>query len=138
MANKFQKSVLERKKIEDELRLKEHLAPAVQEQAALTESQPPAAPEQPIAEEIAVQPPAPAQTGELPPAPNQPKPPKPQEKGADIDLSAFLMPQNQRKAKNKCFYLDDDVINAIKTQSAKRKITESKLVNDILKSVLGL
>jgi len=149
MANKFQKSVLERKKIEAELRLKEQ--PHIEQAHEQTEQ-----PEimqvkqeitaQPIAEEIITT--EVIETAEKEEPQTEVKEKKQAkvnenkintvDKDDDIDLSAFLIPQNLRKAKNKSFYLDDDVISAIKIQSTKRKITESKLVNDILKSVLGV
>lgn len=53
-------------------------------------------------------------------------------------LQNFIIQDEGRKAKNKTFYLDDDVIKAIKQAAAAKKVTESKLVNDIFKQLLGL
>lgn len=53
-----------------------------------------------------------------------------------FDLSSIIK-KDERRAKNKTFYLDEDVIDAITKTAKKQKIAESKLVNDILKHVLG-
>lgn len=53
-------------------------------------------------------------------------------------LADLLTPTPQRSAKNKTFYLDAQVIDAIKTVAKKQKITESRLVNDLLRKVLGV
>lgn len=55
-----------------------------------------------------------------------------------VDLSAWISTPPQRAAKNKTFYLDTDVISEIKRQAKKQGTTESKLINDILKNILGL
>lgn len=55
-----------------------------------------------------------------------------------VDLSAFIIRDNERSAKNKTFYLDAAVIHAIKAAAAAQKVTDSKLVNDILKKILGV
>ncbi len=55
-----------------------------------------------------------------------------------VDLSAFIIRDNERSAKNKTFYLDAAVIDAIKAAAAAQKVTDSKLVNDILKKILGV
>lgn len=54
------------------------------------------------------------------------------------DIGEYLRRDNQRLAKNKTFYLDSDVIEAIKTTAKSQNVTDSKLVNDILRRVLGL
>lgn len=56
----------------------------------------------------------------------------------DNYLSAFLDKKQRRTAKNKTFYLDEAVIYAIKKNAEKEMVTESKLVNDILRKVLIL
>lgn len=52
------------------------------------------------------------------------------------DLEAYIVRENGRKAKNKTFYLDETVIQAIRKSAATQHVTESKLVNDILKKIL--
>lgn len=54
------------------------------------------------------------------------------------DIGLYLRPETQRIAKNKTFYLDADVIETIKTTARVQRVTDSKLVNDILRKVLGL
>lgn len=54
------------------------------------------------------------------------------------DINEYLRRDNQRFAKNKTFYLDNDVIEAIKNTAKAQQVTDSKLVNDILRRVLGL
>lgn len=54
------------------------------------------------------------------------------------DISEYIRISPTRLAKNKTFYLDSDVINAIKVTAQKQSVTDSKLVNDILRKVLGL
>lgn len=51
-------------------------------------------------------------------------------------LEAYIVRENRRKAKNKTFYLDETVIQAIQKSASTQHITESKLVNDILKKIL--
>jgi hypothetical protein len=41
-------------------------------------------------------------------------------------------------AKNKTFYLDTAVVNEVKRISREQQVTESRLVNDILRNVFGL
>lgn len=41
-----------------------------------------------------------------------------------------------RAAKNKTFYLDEDVIEALRDAAKEQKVTDSKLVNAILRTVL--
>ena len=56
-----------------------------------------------------------------------------------LDLSDLFDREAERKAKNKTFYLDvsgGSVIQAIKKTASDYHVTESKLVNDILKKIL--
>lgn len=55
-----------------------------------------------------------------------------------LNLDAYIVQEEERVAKNKTFYLDQAVIDAVKTAAKRRKITDSKLVNDILRKVLSL
>ena len=59
-----------------------------------------------------------------------------EEETAAFSLERFLIPEQGRQAKNKTFYLDAAVIDAIKSAATANRIAESKLVNDILKKVL--
>lgn len=52
------------------------------------------------------------------------------------NLDQYIEKTQTRKAKNKTFYLDIAVLEALKKASENQKIAESKLVNDILKKVL--
>lgn len=61
--------------------------------------------------------------------------PTPQ-KADDAPWQAYINKSNQRMAKNKTFYLDIDVIDAIKSAAKGQHIPESKLVNDILTHIL--
>lgn len=54
------------------------------------------------------------------------------------DIGDYLRRDTQRIAKNKTFYLDADVIEAVKSTAKAQGVTDSKLVNDILRRVLGL
>lgn len=54
------------------------------------------------------------------------------------DISEYLRREPQRVAKNKTFYLDHDLIETIKSFARLQGVTDSKLVNDILRQVLGL
>lgn len=54
------------------------------------------------------------------------------------DIGEYLRRDTQRLAKNKTFYLDADVIETVKSTAKAQKVTDSKLVNDILRRVLGL
>lgn len=118
MANKFQKSVLER--LEEEKKRQK-----TQTSSSPKEELPPVA--------AVEQEPAPDPVAALDPASVETKP------AADIpDISAFLRFEPQRSAKNKTFYLDTQVIEAIKSTAKRQKVTDSKLVNDILRRVLGV
>lgn len=55
-----------------------------------------------------------------------------------FELKAYIDPNSQRNAKNKTFYLDAAVIEAVHRAAAAQKTTDSKLVNGILKKVLGI
>lgn len=57
-------------------------------------------------------------------------------KADTVDLGQYLRHEPQRLAKNKTFYLDDDVIEAIKRNARVQGVTDSKLVNGILSNVL--
>lgn len=59
-------------------------------------------------------------------------------KDTELTLDTFLLPEISRNAKNKTFYLDESVINALHKNAIERKTTDSKLVNDILKKILGV
>lgn len=54
------------------------------------------------------------------------------------DLSDFINKTPQRVAKNKTFYLDESVINALSVAAKEQNTTDSRLCNDILKTVLGV
>lgn len=135
MANKFTKSVLERQAKEaKDAKLHAHSAETS-----------PSEPEPHIAETFI--PPAidpePKNSTIIQPPPKTPEnnAPRKQSKtivSGQVDLSAFIIRDNERSAKNKTFYLDAAVIDAIKTAAAAQKVTDSKLVNDILKKILGV
>lgn len=65
-------------------------------------------------------------------------PVQPDQDFSAADISRYIRREPQRMAKNKTFYLDGDVIDAIKKTARTQKITDSKLVNDILRQVLGI
>ena len=112
MANKFTKSVLERQAKERRLQPQEHPAAPT----PLTETSPKPA----------------AQT------PTKPEKTLPLEDSPFPDLAGLISHSEGRKAKNKTFYLDTSVIEAIHKAAVSQKVTESKLVNDILKKILGV
>lgn len=118
MANKFTKSVLERQ-------AKEMKAQTAQPVQAI---QPPPAliQEEKQAEEAVVVKQTPA------------KKPAASKAGSTPDLTEFIIRDSSRTAKNKTFYLDTAVIDAIHHAAAAQKITDSKLVNDIMKKILGV
>lgn len=149
MANKFTKSVLERQAKE----MRQHPARAakpagegetpVQEAPAAPAAQeiPQAAPaaipaEQPETATApatkAAEPPA-AQPAPRARAARQPRPAAP-----PVDLTEFIVRDEGRMAKNKTFYLDAAVIDALHRAAVAQKVTDSKLVNDILRKILGL
>uniref|UniRef100_UPI003AB51CDC hypothetical protein n=3 Tax=Oscillospiraceae TaxID=216572 RepID=UPI003AB51CDC len=66
-------------------------------------------------------------------AARQPRPAAP-----PVDLTEFIVRDEGRMAKNKTFYLDAAVIDALHRAAVAQKVTDSKLVNDILRKILGL
>lgn len=69
----------------------------------------------------------------------QPLPVSNQERRPDCsapDLSAFLAKRGERSARNKSFYLDAAVLDALKRTANAQNVTESSLVNSILKRLL--
>lgn len=119
MQNKFTKGILERQ--EREYKNKKTL-PTVQE---------PAPPDIQEPEEKALPVQIPAET----PPPTSNPAALPDKDPQDI-LSAYIVRDSGRKAKNKTFYLDGAVIQAIRRAASAQHIPESKLVNDILKKIL--
>jgi hypothetical protein len=118
MANKFQKSVLERLEAEESRRKsaeKLNAAPLPEEHIAPQETE--GTPES--TEMIA---PLPV-TVKLPEAPI---------------IGDYISHDTHRVAKNKTFYLDTAVVDAVKRISREQQVTESRLVNDILRGVFGL
>lgn len=109
MPNKFTKGILERQ--EREYKQQRTNPPEREETPLFVEPSPPAQKPQPV-------------------QPREPEAPFPN------DLEAYIIRDNGRKAKNKTFYLDGAVIQAIKRAAATQRVTESKLVNDILKKIL--
>jgi hypothetical protein len=112
MANKFQKSVQERLEAEEKRRkatASPEITPLEEKSSANSESEVSA----PLQEESTV------------PA-------------ASPDIRVYLTHEPQRVAKNKTFYLDAAVIEAVKRISREQQVTESRLVNDILRRVLEL
>lgn len=133
MANKFTKSVLERQAKEaKDARLHSKTAPT-----APAEPQPLAAaePNRNTQPEKKTPSSIPAPT---PPAPATTKRSSRAAASGQVDLSAFIIRNTERTAKNKTFYLDAAVIDAIKAAATAQKVTDSKLVNDILKKILGV
>lgn len=54
------------------------------------------------------------------------------------DVTEYLRIEPQRIAKNKTFYLDVEVIDALCAAARRQTVTDSKLCNDILRRVLGI
>lgn len=54
-----------------------------------------------------------------------------------VNLSSIINVK-EKSGKNKTFYLDTEVIKHIKKHAKVQKVSESKLVNDILKHVFKL
>lgn len=125
MANKFTKSVLERQAKEARF----HTAPAAQPQA-------PAKPKEALSSE--------SLQDSLPTEPSQ-QPFSTPAKETDLtevpetafDLQTLFASTASRTARNKTFYLDQTVIDAIHRTAKAQKTTDSKLVNEILKKILG-
>lgn len=140
MANKFTKSVLERQAKE----MRQHPAraakpagegetPAQEAPAAATAAIPAEQPEAAAAPAPkAAEPPA-EQPAPRARAARQPRPAAP-----PVDLTEFIVRDEGRMAKNKTFYLDAAVIDALHRAAVAQKVTDSKLVNDILRKILGL
>jgi hypothetical protein len=54
-----------------------------------------------------------------------------------INLSKIIS-KTQKKSKNKTFYLDENVIISIEKEAKKQKVSDSKLLNDILKHIFNI
>ncbi len=52
------------------------------------------------------------------------------------NLSEYLKGEEGRRGRNKTFYLDEAVIKALKEAASSANVTESKLVNSVLKKIL--
>ena len=109
MANKFTKSILERQAKE----AREH--PKTAEPLKLPTPETTDAPQQ------------------LPPSENTIATEK---QAAQLQLDQLLEAEEGSAAKNKTFYLDQSVIDAIHRTAKARGLTDSKLVNEILKKLL--
>lgn len=149
MANKFTKSVLERQAKE----MRQHPARAAKpagggETPAQEAAETPAAQEAPQAAPAAI--PAEQPEAAAAPAPKAAEPPaeqpapraraarQPRPAALPVDLTEFIVRDEGRMAKNKTFYLDAAVIDALHRAAVAQKVTDSKLVNDILRKILGL
>ena len=55
----------------------------------------------------------------------------------ELNLSDIVN-KKEIKSKNKTFYLETTVIKAVEHHAKKQKVSDSKLVNDILKHVLSI
>jgi hypothetical protein len=131
MANKFQKSVLERLEAEENRRKAAEKADkpeteSMPEENAVPQEEETAPERQPEAVEAKAAPSILERLAEAS-APVAP--------GA---IGAYISHDDQRVAKNKTFYLDVAVIDAVKRISQEQQITESRLVNNILRGVFGL
>jgi len=135
MANKFQKSVLERLE-QEAVRKKQN----VKEKINTDQNKTPAVPKDINGTELKIGADADA-TNKNQPIPEETTPEPPAgtiEQPVIPDISGYLRRDTQRLAKNKTFYLDTQLIEAIKSTAKKQNVTDSKLVNDILRRVLGL
>lgn len=150
MQNKFTKGILERQEREYKKQKAEKTFP---EAEPLTAKVPPASNLEPeivttpapvkkketavpsVSKAPPVQPSAPPI--QEPPANFTPEAPKAIPQELPSTLEAYIVRDGGRKAKNKTFYLDGAVIQAVKRAAAVQRVTESKLVNDILKKVLN-
>ena len=54
----------------------------------------------------------------------------------NFQLDQLLDTEEGRHAKNKTFYLDKAVIDAIHKEAKSRNMTDSKLINELLKKIL--
>lgn len=122
MANKFQKSVLER--LEAEEKRQKQPPVAIKENDENTSASDPNQTQLPVKIDI--------------PHPQEDHSPAKEPGFVTPDLSAYLSHGEQRIAKNKTFYLDAVVIDHVKQAARKQGVTDSRLVNDILRRVLGL
>lgn len=130
--NKFAKSVLEQKQKEQEK--------PIQNSELFSDQQQPSTPSHKSVDDDA-QPVYPISSIEDQPAlpkisTKKPAPSAENTPTETFSLDQFLTPEQGRQAKNKTFYLDASVIDAIKKAARANHIAESKLVNDILKKVL--
>jgi hypothetical protein len=64
--------------------------------------------------------------------------PKKEPKAIAPDLSSYLRNDIRRQAKNKTFYLDEDLLGTLKQAAKQQGVAESRLVNDILRKVLNI
>lgn len=122
LSNKFQKSVLERLELEESRVKKE-------------KKQNPKSKQENIKEPIIIQ----TETKEIEENTDKEK----EEIESDIklevnDIDTTVKVEPERKAKNKTFYLDEDLINIIKNHAKRQKTTDSKLINDILRQVFKI
>lgn len=141
MSNKFTKSILERQEKERKAQLasqKNHPAPQAGEgspaetaplpttlQQETEKNMEQAQPREPIQNEVSASS-SPAKKTVQKKQPSKSLP----------DLSDFIIKESGRSAKNKTFYLDAAVIEAVHAAAEAQRITDSKLVNDILKKIL--
>ena len=125
MANKFTKSVLERQAKEARLH------PA----ATVVQPQTPPETTEPLPAQKSVS--APTNLPQTSQAPLEEPNSTEAVNAAALDLQALLASAAGRAARNKTFYLDQTVIDAIHRTAKAQKTTDSKLVNEILKKILG-
>jgi hypothetical protein len=112
MANKFQKSVLDRLEAEEKRR----------KSTATSET----APQEAENADAKASTPIPAEREAATTAPGI------------SDIRDYLIHDARRVAKNKTFYLDIAVADEIKRISREQQVTESRLVNDVLRGVFGV
>lgn len=130
MANKFTKSVLERQAKE----LAHAAAPQPPEDAAKPAAKAPAPKKKTAVPPQVVDP----QLLSVQSAEVEPQEPAPRVELVVPDLGDYIVRGEARIAKNKTFYLDLIVIDAIRAAAAAQNVTDSKLVNDILRKILGV
>lgn len=154
MANKFTQSILERqyKEAQEEKRAKKTAPvtmPVQEDEAAASESEAVAAiietvtasaQEEPVAQPVKPGTDRAVDTVKLEgiTSPEKPLTKPASASGIELNLDAYIIKGNDRVAKNKTFYLDQNVIEGIKSAAKRQKVTDSKLVNDILKKVLAI
>lgn len=126
MTNKFTKSVLERQAKEQKLATTAARPVKTEPTASQTVSVPTPEPELQPSTPVAEKPRRRSEKSAKEPTANIP------------NLDAFIVREPSRTAKNKTFYLDAAVIEAVRRAAAAQKVTDSKLVNDILKKILGV